>query len=80
MGKVISIKPKGEQFTLEDFAPYIEKGEMNKSELQTDQQRQINRTLAAELIQEMSDTDFLTWFEEHRAGMDELATRRISDE
>lgn len=40
---------------------------------------EINRTLAAELIEEMSDADFKAWFDEHRAGMEEQATRRICD-
>jgi len=40
----------------------------------------VNRALAAEFIEEMSDADFDAWFEEHRAGMEDLATRRIGDE
>lgn len=48
----------------------------------TDEQWQIeiNRNLAVELIQEMPDADFAEWFEEHRAGMDEAATRMVGDE
>lgn len=40
---------------------------------------EIKRNTAVELIQEMSDADFETWFDEREPEMSDLATRRIGD-